>query len=70
MKPYWPLWHHFTLTFVLAITFVFFYSVALAGDAARPTTITENPGAGPPPFQVVLDPPRPYNLLPIPMEGK
>lgn len=70
MKPHWPLWHHFVLTVVLGITFAFFYSIALAWDTARPVTTTENPGTGPPPFQVVLDPPRPYDLLPIPMEGK
>lgn len=70
MKPHWPLWHHFALTLVLAITFVFFYSVALAGDSARPLTVTKNPGNSPPPFQVVLNPPTSYNLFPIPMEGK
>lgn len=68
MNQRWPLWHHFILTFVLGITFAFFYSILLAGDSARPIVV-EAPATGPP-FQIVLDPPAPYSLLPIPMERK
>jgi hypothetical protein len=63
------LWHHFVLSIVLGFTFIFFYSILLAGDSARPIVVVDPPDPGPP-FQIVLDPPVSYNLLPIPMEGR
>jgi len=69
MNQRWPLWHHFILTVVLGLTFVFFYSIALAWNSVPPIVDTGGPAPGPP-FQIVLDPPDTYNLLPIPMEDK